>query len=61
MTPYNCCGLPKSKSKLATQPDILELFKESFIIGFQETHCSKQDNKNLNCINNFLGELEPQR
>ena len=51
-TLYNCRGLPKSKSKLATRPDILELFKESDIIGFQETHYSKQDNKNLNCINN---------
>ena len=61
MTSYNCCGLPKSKSKLATRPDILELFKESDIIGFQETHCSKQDNKNLNCINNFFLELEPLR
>ena len=51
-TLYNCRGLPNSKSNLVTRPDILELFKESDIIGFQETHYSKQDNKNLNCINN---------
>ena len=56
MTSYNCRGLPKTKNKLVSWPDILEVFKESDIIGFQETHYSKQDNKNLNCIHNsFIG------
>ena len=38
------------------RPDILELFTECDIVGFQETHYSKQDIKYLNCLDDtFIG------
>ena len=38
------------------RPDILKVFKEIYIIGFQETHYSKQDVKSLNDIcSGFIG------
>ena len=56
ITSYNCRGLPKTNTKLLLRPDIMELFKVSDIIGFQETHYSKQDIKCLNSIyKDFIG------
>ena len=56
ITSYNCRGLPKTKTKLLLRPDIVELFKDSDVIGFQETHFFKQDIKFVNSIHDsFTG------
>ena len=56
LTSYNCRGLPKDRIKLSLRPDINELFKESDIVAFQETHYSKQNIKCLNSLHDdFVG------
>ena len=56
LTSYNCRGLPKDRVKLSLRPDINELFKESDIVAFQETHYSKQNIKCLNSLHDdFVG------
>ena len=56
LTSYNCRGLPRDRNKLSLRPDIGELFKESDIIAFQETHYTKQNIKCLNVLHDdFVG------
>ena len=54
---YNCRGLPRERIKLLSQrPDIVNLFEDSDIIAFQETHYAKQNIKCLNSLHNdFVG------